>query len=615
MVAAMLERKLPLRWRQAALRLEARLRELTGQAPERLDARATATSYPRRPYVAGWRVGVSFTDATVRRIDVLATAGFPSIPVRTALVDHPPFMTWPHVESDGILCLLPNMAECDPDDPYAVAENLLRRSVRLVEELLEGTIVERDFREEFLTYWAYKSHEDGSRFFSLLTPAPPSRVVRVWRGKDLEIVGEDAKTLAQWVRIRFGAEVNARTEEAAFIWLHTPPLPVDYPDTASDLRALAIAAGHDAAAALHQAAFGEPDHLVAILGATGRGGPGLIAVKAPNPKLLRSRPRSTTDPLSKGFRPGHTPKPVFLDRYFGTGSVVRSSIQRADANWVHGRGRDPRTRQLLDSTVVVIGCGSVGAPVACTLSQAGAGRIVLVDHDVLSWPNVGRHPLGATAVGRNKAEALAERLQADFPHLRIEGRDYGLLELLQRDIELLDAAELIVSVTGSWGAESVLNRWHVEQGRPNPILYGWTEAHACAGHAVAIASEGGCFQCHIGRTGAPSFQVVDWPDGGDASQEEPACGAHYHPYGPVELNYVTAMISDVALNCLLSPPARSFSRVFATSQERIAELGGRWSDEWLAKRGSSETGIRTVNQHWPQIGCPACGEYPVEETA
>ena len=31
--------------------------------------------------------------------------------------------------------------------------DLLNRSVRLVEELLEGGIVERDFREEFVTYW------------------------------------------------------------------------------------------------------------------------------------------------------------------------------------------------------------------------------------------------------------------------------------------------------------------------------------------------------------------------------------------------------------------------------------------------------------------------------
>ena len=609
------ETALPLCWRQAALRLEARLREFTRQVPERLDSRAINRAYSRRSYVASWRVGVTFTDGIVRRIDVVATIGFPSIPVRTALVDHPPFMTWPHVESDGILCLLPNMAECDPDDPCAVAENLLNRSVRLVEELLEGTIVERDFREEFLTYWAYKAHADGSHLFSLLAPVPPSRVVRVWRGKGLEIVGEDAETLAQWVRRRFGAEIDATTEETAFLWLPTPPLPADYPNTASDLRALAVATGEGAVAALGQAAGGEPDRLVAILGATGRGGAGLIAVTAQNPKHLGSHPRLAAEPLSKGFRPGRTPKLVLLNRYFGAGSVIRSSVQRADANWVHGRDRDPRTAQLLDSTVVVVGCGSVGAPVACTLAQAGAGRIVLVDHDDLSWPNVGRHPLGASAIGRNKAEALADRLQVDFPHLGIEGRAYSLQQLFQSDLELLVAADLIISATGSWSAESALNRWHVEQGRPRPILYGWTEAHACAGHAVAIVGEGGCFQCHIGRTGSSSFKVVDWPDGGDASQEEPACGAHYHPYGPVELNYVTATISDVALDCLLSPPTHSFSRVFATSQRRIDELGARWSNEWLAEQGKDDPGVRTVDRPWSRTTCPACRDQPVEVAA
>ena len=260
------ETVLPLHWRRAALQLEARLREVTGQVPERLDARAIARFYPRRPYVAGWRVAVTFADETLRRIDVVATAGFPSVPVRTALVDHPPSMTWPHMEGDGILCLLPNMAECDPDDPCTVAANLLNRSIRLVEELLEGTIVERDFREEFLTYWAYKVHADGSHFVSLLAPEPPSRVGRVWRGKDLEIVGEDAETLAQWVRRRFGAEVDVTTEEAAFLWLRAPPLPADYPNRASDLRALAVATGEDAVAALDKAAVGEPDHLVTILG-------------------------------------------------------------------------------------------------------------------------------------------------------------------------------------------------------------------------------------------------------------------------------------------------------------------------------------------------------------
>jgi hypothetical protein len=257
----------------------------------------------------------------------------------------------------------------------------------------------------------------------------------------------------------------------------------------------------------------------------------------------------------------------------------------------------------------------LGGPIACTLAQAGIGRIVLVDPDVLSWPNVGRHPLGASAVGRNKAEALAERLQADFPDLQIQGRACGLHEVLQTDPGLLAVADLLIAATGSWTAENALNRWHVDQGRRRTILYAWTEAHACAGHAVAIVSEGGCFQCHIGRTGAPSFKVVTWPYGGDANQEEPACGAHYQPYGPVELSYVTAMISDLALDCLLKPPSQSLNRVFATSQRRIEELGGRWSDDWLAEQGESVIGVRTVDRPWPRLVCAAFSPQTIGEEA
>lgn len=609
------EKALPLDLRQAALQLEARLRALMGQAPERLDVQTIDSCYPSRHWVAAWRVSVTFSDGVMRRIDVVATAGFPMVPVRTALVDHPDFMAWPHVESDGVLCLLPNMAECDPDDPSAVAENLLGRSIRLIDELLEGTIVERDFREEFLTYWAYKAHADSTHLFSLLAPAPPSRVVKVWRGEGVEVVGEDAEGLVDWIRHRFGADVETTTQDAAFLWLGAPPLPTDYPATASDLRTLAAAIGGDAVAVLDQTAVGEPDYLVAILGAIGRGGPGLIGIKAPNPKLLRTHPRSAAEPLSKGFRPGRTPRPVLLGRFFGASPVVRSSVQRADASWVHGRGQDPRTARLLDATVVIFGCGSVGAPVACTLAQAGVGRLVLVDVDALSWPNVGRHPLGASAVGRNKAEALAERLQADFPHLRIEGRACDLHGVLRSDVDLLEKADLIIAATGSWSAENALNRWHIDQGRRRPILYGWTEAHASAGHAVAIAGEGGCFQCHIGRTGSPSFKVVAWQDGGDANQEEPACGAHYQPYGPVELGYVTAMIGDMALDCLLTPPSQSFTRVFATSQRRLKDLGGRWSEEWLAEQGDGGPGVRTVDRPWPSLACAACRTETIHKTA
>ena len=42
---------------------------------------------------------------------------------------------------------------------------------------------------------------------------------------------------------------------------------------------------------------------------------------------------------------------------------------------------------------------------------------------------------------------------------------------MESDFDLLEAADLIVAATGSWGAESALNRWHVAAGPapPDPV--------------------------------------------------------------------------------------------------------------------------------------------------
>lgn len=87
---------------------------------------------------------------------------------------------------------------------------------------------------------------------------------------------------------------------------------------------------------IEDVAVREPEHVVAVLGAIGRGGAALIGVKAPNPKCLKGHARSAAEPLSKRLRRGQTPKAVLLNRFFGGNPVIRTSVQRADANWIHG---------------------------------------------------------------------------------------------------------------------------------------------------------------------------------------------------------------------------------------------------------------------------------------
>lgn len=141
---------------------------------------------------------------------------------------------------------------------------------------------------------------------------------------------------------------------------------------------------------------------------------------------------------------------------------------------------------------------------------------------------------------------------------------------------LLDDSDVVIATTSSWDAESAINRWHVATGRRAPIIYGWTESRASAGHAVTISGDGGCFRCGIGGTGRPAFQTTEHDEA--ATIEEPGCGNHFTPYGAIELGFVVDLIARGALRALLERPAVSTHEIWLTPIEDLVANGGRWSE-------------------------------------
>lgn len=316
---------------RATLEVERALRTSLGFAPARLTTAEIRSTYPTRRFVRGWRVRSTFTDGEERRIDVLLPPIFPAGFPRTALVDRPEHMTWPHVERDGVLCLLPVMAEVDSEDPGAVAVQLLGRSARLVEEMLAGDIVDRDFREEFLTYWFYGSDREAPRVTSIVSTDGGTRIVRAWRdGKGLVVVSEDDASLARWLRNWRGEPdgKSYRTEPAALIRLLAPPVPAEYPSTGADLLAMARAAGSEAAATLEAAAAQLPNDLLVLIAAEGRGGPGLVAATTTSARPVRGRSGRIEKPVTKGFREVGMTDRVASMRTFSSAPVLRSVVAR-----------------------------------------------------------------------------------------------------------------------------------------------------------------------------------------------------------------------------------------------------------------------------------------------
>jgi sulfur-carrier protein adenylyltransferase/sulfurtransferase len=178
--------------------------------------------------------------------------------------------------------------------------------------------------------------------------------------------------------------------------------------------------------------------------------------------------------------------------------------------------------------------------------------------------------------------------------------------------EVLLESDLVLVATGSWQADGELNRWHIDQGRTVPILYGWAESHAAAGHAVVVAREGGCLRCGVGPTGVPIFQATQWPDG--ATQEEPACGNHFQPSGAIELSFVSNMIANAALQVLLSRPSESQHQLWLSSGARLKDNGGKWTESAQSLLGDAPHGFIT-ERPWPATECGACRATALRDTA
>ena len=78
-------------------------------------------------------------------------------------------------------------------------------------------------------------------------------------------------------------------------------------------------------------------------------------------------------------------------------------------------------RKLKAASVLIVGTGGLGSPVAMYLAAAGVGHIGLVDYDVVDSSNLQRQVIHATSrVGQLKVESARQRLADLNPYIQVD---------------------------------------------------------------------------------------------------------------------------------------------------------------------------------------------------
>jgi len=553
-------------------------------------------------FIAGWKLAVTFEGAQEHVLAVVLPEGFPYEAPRIAVLDAPAVLSWPHLEEDSMLCVLPAGTSVDPEAPIEQIRELLHDAVRLVQDILAGRL-DDDFDREFTAYWRRGVATGVQNFRSLLAPGGTHREVWIWRGKSFHVVAETDDDLRNWLANRFGKKEAAGKALGKCICLvaENSMRPGNYPRTAADLGRLFAGDDHALDLLIRQAfREGARDVVLAVPTPTGVGFAAVSITSGRPPPPSKGR----VDTLWKGFRKGSMPRHIAILRVTSAESkVTRHKVERVDHRWNHGRDHDSRQDVIKGASVLVIGCGSLGSSVAELLARAGVGQLTLVDGEIMDWPNISRHALGADQVGQPKASSLARRLSAAFPHLA--GVDAVDQHLTVATSNRLAGHDLVVTTTGAWSVDSLVNACQ-RNGEAGTVLYAWLEPHAAAAHAVTVPTSGACLRCHMASTGAPELAVSRWEGGGAITI--PSCGGTFTPYGAADLAFAHALVAGQALEALVTPTVDSCHAAWIGRTAGWQGLGGSLNPAWREQVGDPGEGGVVVMRPWIRVSaCPICG--------
>jgi sulfur-carrier protein adenylyltransferase/sulfurtransferase len=148
-------------------------------------------------------------------------------------------------------------------------------------------------------------------------------------------------------------------------------------------------------------------------------------------------------------------------------------------------------RKLKAASVLLIGTGGLGSPLALYLAAAGIGRIGLVDYDVVDETNLQRQVIHFTSdVGKSKLDSAAAKLSDVNPYLVIEKHNVPLTS--DNALEILKNYDVIIDGTDNFPTRYLVNDACVILGKPN--VYG--SIFRFEGQlTVFYAKEGPCYRC------------------------------------------------------------------------------------------------------------------------
>lgn len=508
-----------------------------------------------------WDIDLRDDALAVRSVRLLLPPDFPASACEL-YVDRDHFLKLPHVEADGHVCLGMHSIPNDYDDPVRAVTRALQT---LKDELLgpakDARWVQEQFHAERASYWAQRCI--GRRKARDHRPVPASTYIDVgslgsWSAGTLTAyVPSGSKHRLFALQVATATDVDphelaARHQWANGMMVRGNALFVRLP---SDLL-WTPDAWPDAFSALDELvgrATAQECSLKSWLNRTGWADDS----EAKDTKRKKKVKRRQSLEAPAGQRPLLVvlvqDEVMFGYQVYGSAvsllklpSIEPVCITRIDPDWALARDHQLNVLHARRKRrVLLIGCGSLGSPLAKALTRAGIGHLDIVDSQLMEAENTGRHELGMREVGQGKAPGLARRLMQDVPALTARGFVAEAASWTTKNCRPGNY-DLVIECTAESSVRTFMSHMRAGLFGDCPVIHVWTEPLCSAAHVVLS-------QPSVPWPGDdPADTLVNASDlsAGDTRIALPACAGGFHPYGAADIDLVAAFAAERVIAAL-----------------------------------------------------------------
>jgi len=168
-------------------------------------------------------------------------------------------------------------------------------------------------------------------------------------------------------------------------------------------------------------------------------------------------------------------------------------MERYNRNIIIDEIGEKGQRTLLNSKVLICGCGGLGSTAIANLSALGIGKIGLIDDDIVEITNMNRQYIHKFAnIGKNKVDSAKEWIN-NF-NSDIEVQTYKIRLSIENYKNIVKDYDLIIDCFDTYDSKFLLNEISINSKKP--LIHGAvTEFYGQV--TVVIPEETPCLHCII----------------------------------------------------------------------------------------------------------------------